>query len=106
MKKNNPCSVLDLLRKTYSTLLARCRAKWPRECGEYTLFDLVHDTVIKVLNDPKAQQMTDEKEFADYFMWRVNTTIYQVTHDKKTRQKNYADYKTFKRQQQESSEEA
>ena len=97
MKKSNLCGVvLDLVQRTYPRILSRCRAKWPKQRGEYTLLDIVHDTILKVMRDEGVESMSED-EFIEHFLYRVNTTIYQVTHDKKAQHKAYANYQTFEK---------
>lgn len=86
--------VLERLRKLYPTILLRCKTKWPNSNGEITLYDIVHETIVKLLSDTKAAEMADDDEFVRYFLYRANTTIYQATHDRKKRKKIYANYKT------------
>lgn len=104
-KKTNDCGkVLDLVRRTYPALSARIKNKWPKQ-GEITCTDILHDTIIRVMHDEKAQAIDNEAEFIEYFVYRANVTIYQITHNEKSRLKCYADYKKIERFSATSEEE-
>lgn len=104
-KKTSNCGrVLELVRSTYPTLTARCKAKWPNPCGEFSHTDILHDTILRIMHDEKAQTMESEAEFVKYFIYRANVTIFQLTQNRKSELKLYANYQTFKRDEAEAEE--
>ena len=96
--------VLESLKRLYPTILLRCKSKWPKPCGDITLYDIVHDTIVKLLSDEKASTITDDEEFVKYFLYRANTTIFQATHNKKSQKKAYAHYQTATKQEEATEE--
>ena len=95
-KKTSNCGrVLELVRSTYPTLTARCKAKWPNPCGEFSHTDILHDTILRIMHDEKAQAMESEAEFVKYF---------KLTQNRKSELKLYANYQTFKRDEAEAEE--
>lgn len=97
--------VLEKLKETYPSILVRCRDKWPNPHGEITLYDIIHDTIVKLLSDERVSQIEGNEEFIRYFIYRANTTIFQAIHDKRKRQKSYADYQTFATQSSTDEEQ-
>lgn len=91
--------VLEQLKKLYPQILRRCKSRWPKPDGEITLYDIVHETIIKLLSDEKAAEITDDEEFVKYSLYRANTTIFQAHHDKKKQKKAYANYKIAQKSQ-------
>lgn len=91
--------VLEQLKRLYPRILRQCKKQWPKSDGEITLCDIVHETIIKLLSDEKAAEITDDEEFVKYFLYRANTTIFQAHHDKKKQKKAYAYYKIAQKSQ-------
>lgn len=104
MKKDSSATttygeVVERLKRLYPHILRRCKKQWPKSDGEITLCDIVHETILKLLSDEKAAKITDDEEFIRYFLYRTNTTIFQVQHDSKKRHTAYAHYKTAQKSQ-------
>lgn len=45
--------------------------------------DIFQDTIIKVCQDPKAEEITDDDEFVKYFLYRMKKVQYQIIKDSK-----------------------
>lgn len=96
--------VLEQLKRLYPRILRQCKKQWPKSDGEITLCDIVHETIIKLLSDEKAAEITDDEEFVKHFLYRANTTIFQAHHDKKKQKKAYANYKIAQKSQADEEE--
>lgn len=94
--------VIERVTRNYPVILRRCVDKLPRDRGDLTIFDIVHDTVLRVITDRRAVEIDSDAEFVRYFMYRANTVIFKEVHDKKLLRKAYADY--FKAQEKDTSE--
>ena len=106
MKKTKNCgNVLKMVRSTYSTLTEKCRAKWPKPHNGLSHTDILHDTILRVMHDEKAQAITDDAEFVKYFLYRANVTIFQLSQNRKSEIKSYANYQTLKRHNETTTEE-
>lgn len=88
--------VIERVTRNYPAILRLCIDKLPRNRGELTIFDIVHDTVLKVVSDHRAAEIDNDAEFVRYFMYRANTVIFKEVHDRKMLRKAYANYQTTK----------
>lgn len=83
---------IERVTRNYPIILRRCAEKLPRQRGDLTIFDVVHDTVLRIIHDHRATQMATDRDFVDYFMFRTNAVIFKETHDMKSMRKAYANY--------------
>lgn len=84
--------IVERITRNYPAIVRQCIANTPPSRGDLTIFDIVHDTVLKIIYDPHAETITSDEEFVKYFVYRSNTVIYKEVHDKKQLHKAYADY--------------
>lgn len=96
--------IVDILNRTYPAIIAGCKRRWPNSQGEVTLLDVIHETIIKVLSDENVSDIKNDDEFIKYFLWRANTVIFRIVHDKKKQKKAYANYKTAEKYSQADEE--
>lgn len=85
-------TVIERVTRNYPAILRRCAERLPRQRGELTIYDIVHDTVLRIIHDHRAAMMDSDKEFINYFLYRTNVIIYKTTHDRKLLHKAYANY--------------
>lgn len=83
---------MALVQKNYPTILKRSVEAVPRIDGTVTMYDLVHDTILKLLKDPHVLEVQSDEEFVEYFLHRQKTVIFKLVHDKKLRLKTDANY--------------
>ena len=83
---------MEFLQKNYPAILKRSTEALPYLQGEWTLYDVVHDTVLLMLKDPNVLAIKDDAEFVDFFLYRQRTIVFREIHNKKLRFKTHANY--------------
>lgn len=85
-------AIIERVTRNYPAILRRCIDKLPQQRGDLTIFDVVHDTVLKIIYDARAADIQSDEEFVNYFMYRTNTVIFKEVHDNKLMRKAHANY--------------
>lgn len=84
--------VVDIIHRNYPAILRRCAEKMPRQRGGLTIYDVVHETVLRIMSDPRVEQINSDKEFVDYFIYRTNAVIFKEIHGDKLKHRTHAYY--------------
>ncbi len=92
-KKEIYPAVIERVTRLYPAILRRCAEQLPLKRSELTIFDVVHDTVLRIIHDKHAAAIDTDREFVEYFLFRTNAVIFKHTHDQKLLHKAYAEYK-------------
>lgn len=92
MNKKIYNEAVEYLRRCYPTILRRCAEKMPRQRGDLTIYDVVHDTTLRILRDPRVVEIKNDEEFVEHFLYRASAVIFKAVHDEKLKHKVYAYY--------------
>lgn len=92
MNKKIYNEAVEYLRRCYPCVLRRCAEKMPRQRGGLTIYDIVHDTTLRIIHDPRVVIIKNDAEFIEYFIYKASTVIFKAVHDQKLKHKVYANY--------------
>lgn len=92
MKEKIYPEAVEYLRRCYPAVLRRCAEKMPRQRGDLTIYDVVHDTTLRILHDPHVVEIKDDAEFIEHFLFKASAVIFKAVHDEKLKHKVYANY--------------
>lgn len=86
---------LKMIERNYDKILSRFRSLvfgvsfLERE-------DILHETMLAILSDPKINDQTTDEEFIELFAYRLNVVVFQTSHDRKSEAKaNYIFTKSY-----------
>lgn len=84
--------LIDRITRNYPAILHRCAEQLHLPKGILTICDVVHETVLVLVKDDLASQITTDGDFVDYFMYRANVVVFREIHNRKSIYKAYAHY--------------
>lgn len=90
--------VAQIISENYQLLLIRCARAFRR--GPYSLEDVVQETAIYVMTDPRAATIVNDGEVVEYFVYKFKMVAFQTMKDHR-KMLRYADDKKIKKTESE-----
>lgn len=88
---------MRLVERNYHRLHALCLSRIAISGQILSSDDVFHETILLVIKDRRANEISLDDEFVKYFMYRAKMVMYQTTKDNSQEKKNeYAYYKQAK----------